>query len=132
MRNTEVRMARFLAFVGVWVFIIGLINCAKYNRYVQTTATVVKFEKNIRISDDSSEWEVTVRYQAGDKSYQRSYETTGKYKPGDSVVIKYNPENPLDLVRGKENGARTLVLFGLAMTVACLLYSMYYSSREEE
>ena len=109
----------------------GLISSAKYSRYVQTTATVVKLERNTRISDDDSNWEVTIRYKAGDKNYQRSYETDSKYNTGDSIVVKYNPDNPLDLVRGKENGAHTLVLFGLAMSVACLLYSMYFSAKEE-
>ena len=148
MRRSEVGLARFFAVIGMFVFVIGLIYSAKYNRYVQTSATVVKCEKSRSSSDDHNDWTVTVRYSTGDKSYKRSFGSDSEYKEGDTVSVRYdpdneykegatisvryNPDNPLELAGGKKNGAHTTVFFGLAVTIACLIYSIYMGSKEED
>ena len=132
MRRSEVGLAKFFAVIGMFVFVIGLIYSAKYNRYVQTSATVVKCEKSRSSSDDHNDWTVTVRYSAGDKSYKRSFGSDSEYKEGDTVSVRYDPNNPLELAGGKKNGAHTTVFFGLAVTIVCLIYSIYMGSKEED
>ena len=132
MRRSEVGLARFFAVIGMIVFVIGLIYSAKYNRYVQTSATVVKCEKSRSSSDDHNDWTVTVRYSTGEKSYQRPINSVNEYKEGATISVRYNPDNPLELAGGKINGARTTVFFGLAVTIACLIYSIYMGSKEED
>ena len=94
MRRSEVGLARFFAVIGMFVFVIGLIYSAKYNRYVQTSATVVKCEKSRSSSDDHNDWTVTVRYSTAEKSYQRPITSDNEYKEGATISVRYNPDNP--------------------------------------
>ena len=132
MRRSEVGLARFFAVIGMFAFVIGLIYSAKYNRYVQTSATVVKCEKSRSSSDDHNDWTVTVRYSTAEKSYQRPITSDNEYKEGATISVRYNHDNPLELAGGKKNGAHTTVFFGLAVTIACLIYSIYMGSKEED
>ena len=131
MGKTRAMAARFMAMVGIWVFIIGLIFSVKYSKYVQTTATVVKFEKNRIVSEDSERYKYTIRYKAGDKTYQIKDTTNHEYKEGQTISIRYDPEEPLELLGGKKDAANTVVLFGISMTIGCLIYAMYVEKKDE-
>jgi len=121
---SEKELAKFFAIIGVFVLIIGLIQSNKYSKYIPTRATVVEC-KRYTSTDSTHDYRVTVQYKVGEKLYQSLFDSTNKHKKGTTTTVIYNPDNPLELAGGKKNGAHVIALFGLGMTIACILYSIF-------
>ena len=90
----------------------------------ETAATVVGTERRTRRSRGrtSTEYHPVLEFAAKDQTVRKAAENSsmfrGKYKEGDSLTIRYNPENPEEfIVKGKVTatvflGGAALILLG--------------------
>ena len=78
----------------------------KQKLFVETTATVVSFEPRVGTwaghkFDPDEEYVAIVEYVVNGKTYQEKlgdYSYPPKYRWGQSILIKYNPNNPKEII----------------------------------
>ena len=82
---------------GLFVF-VGFRERGKKQNYVKTDAVIQRIESNFDAADDSTNHTVFVSYSVDGKSYENELgEYKATFSEGQTVSIRYNPDNPNDI-----------------------------------
>lgn len=85
----------FLLIGGLVFTITGVVKVYQICKYPSTTAVITKIEFEEGVGDEAYSYDVTVKYAVDGTSYEGMIDTgKSSMKVGDSVKIRYNPENP--------------------------------------
>lgn len=106
-----------LLFLGLFATLVGSLTLKKQKSYLPTDAVISKIEEYYDASagEDGPQYsyDVTVRYTVDGKEYEGplGYHQDG-YEEGQTVSIRYNPENPEKIVQASKGFAIYLVIIG--------------------
>ncbi len=110
------------AIVGICILLFSVLNIRNYNQknetYIETTSKVVDYAYN----DEGLE-AIIVEYTVDGQSYRKtsnSYSNMPKSK-GSEVMIKYNPDNPSDVIWVKDSANIVLPLLGGLFTLVGII-----------
>ena len=102
--------ARALIPIGLILIIFGIIAFSINNKnknYIEVESTVtnvVVAEEGYTDTDGNyveTTYNVTVKYDVNDQSYEATLDNVGKYKNGDKIKIYYNPKDPNQITMTK-------------------------------
>lgn len=88
--------------VGVVLLIFGINNINDYNKknekYIEITSRVVDYKE--QYDEDELLYAIVVEYEVDGKVYRKASNTytTNPKSEGSEVIIKYNPNNPTDII----------------------------------
>lgn len=102
-----------LILLGVIAIVVGISQNLKRNAYLSANATITKIEWTAGVGDDDDTYEVTVRYAVDGKEYTEKlgYHEDGM-KEGQTIEIRYNPENPADIVEASSTFSTVMFIVG--------------------
>ena len=117
---------------GVMFIALGAINLNQVKSFPQVDATVTNLEEEVGTDPDMSDVNetVTVQYVVNGKSYEEvlQFHETGKYRVGDVITVRYDPEKPNYVTAGSNKTSVIYVavgalfaLGGLAMLIKLLV-----------
>ena len=82
---------------GIMFLSLGGINYSQAKNYPTVDAVVSNIEREVSSTETNEVNEtVMVRYTVGGQEYEEvlQFSQTGKYKVGETITVKYNPEKP--------------------------------------
>ncbi len=115
-----------LLFLGILATFAGSLTLKKQKSYLPTDAVISKIEEHYDASaaEDGSQYsyDVTVRYRVDGKEYEGplGYHQDG-YEEGQTVAIRYNPEDPGKIVTASKGFAIYLVIIGPLLLVGAVI-----------
>lgn len=112
--------------VGIFVIVMGVGRIQKMNsaKYVETKATITKIE-TIEVTDTDEpsgtreEHEITVEFTAdGKKVVTQLNETPKDFYEGMELTVRYNVDNPTDVILPGNGGAYIMIGLGAVAIIA--------------
>ena len=108
----------------VLLIFIGFKERAKQNTYPKTNARITEITSEYDPIDEEWEHEVFVSYEVDGKSYNEKLgEYRSSFAEGQTIEIRYNPENPTDITGASMMGAVILwIMAGIALIGAVVMF----------
>ena len=102
--------------IGCLIFVgLGVVNLNQVKKFPEVQATVTKVEQELNTAGDTSDVDETVwvHYIVADKEYDEvlQFHEVDKFKVGDTITVRYNPEKPNYVTAGKTSTA--IIYIGL-------------------
>lgn len=103
--------------VGALIFVgLGLVNLNQMKKFPEVQATVARIEEEVDAASEEGGVDETVwvRYVVNEKEYEEvlQFHETGKYKAGDTITVRYNPEKPNYVTAGRTSTSIIYIALG--------------------
>jgi uncharacterized protein YxeA len=125
----KVFLSVLMMLVGLGLFIFSIYRIIDYKEknktYIETEATVIEYAER-----DDDQQAIIVQYEVDGKSYTHTADSSSNHPKsiGSKVKIKYNPENPEQMIWSKDISNILLPAVGLLFTVAGI-YCIYDNAK---
>ena len=95
--------------MGIVSIVLGVIRLGHQKTWIKTEAVITQLEYSDGVGvDDSGDWTVLVAYDAEGTHYEAELdEYSSFFREGQSVMVRYNPENPAQITA---NGTAILIV----------------------
>ena len=104
---------------GLLFLVSGLIKFSQINHYPQTNAMITQIEWEPGAGEESDKYTVLVRYSVGGTTYDRELDNyKNSYREGQTITIRYNPDNPETITAVGPVAATIITAFGGVLLVA--------------
>lgn len=114
--------------ISAILIVIAIYLLLKHDKHSVSVKATVTDAKCTRVTIDKSvrnDCILTINYTAGESKISKEYNTIGKYyTPGDTISIRYDPDNPTDFTtwpRSKTIGWIMLVI-GIVLAITSWVY----------
>ncbi len=115
------KTAPFIALAGGILFIVlGFISIKKHKNFTAATATITRIERVEGVgADDSDDYNVFVSYKVNGKEYESKLgEYSASMSEGKKIDIKYNPEDPGNIISASNLSTVIYLVFGTVAVIA--------------
>jgi len=105
--------------------VLGIQDIKAQKTYTETTGVITSITEEQGADADKTDYHVWVSYTVDGESYQSELGSySSSMKKGDEVAIRYNPENPNDIVQAGVLGV--ILMFGMAgiALIACVVMTI--------
>lgn len=109
---------------GILFVALGVINLNQVKNYPQVDAVVTHLEQETEVGADNGDINetITVLYIVDGKEYQEvlQFHEVGKYQVGDTVTVRYDPENPNYVTAGNTKTSVIYIALGAVFALGGL------------
>ncbi len=108
---------------GIVLIVLGFVTKHKQSDYTETTATITNIETEPGAGDEADSHRVFVKYTVDGKEYNEELDNyKSSYSVGDTIKVKYNPENPSDVTSSGYFVVIILFVIGGILTLGSGIY----------
>lgn len=129
-----IRLNYFALVIGLIAFVAGIyLTFFQGSGFVKSEATIVSIEESEFSTEDNRQYDVTVRYTVDGKEYTGPLGNySPSYKVGDSVKIKYNPENPADMHGDMPGFSIYVMVIGFVLFAGSIFFSVRSKMKQKK